>query len=245
MTNTAKNSTLEKSTSRGPDGPHPGALGIVVLVLTILGLLAQPLLANGHVFISPLGSTAQVANFYRSYPAAETVSGLFLFVSATPLGIYSATTYSRLRRLGVRVPGPAIGLYGGITASIFVAATGLITWVIGQPIGNLPAPFIHAAAYLIYVFGGVGFVGGLGLLLAGIAVPTLILRLAPRWLAWTGLVLAAVSELSFLNLLSPEFGLTLPIGRFLGVAWLLVIGFLLPRNMQDVHASKSRASAIN
>jgi hypothetical protein len=93
---------------------------------------------------------------------------------------------------------------------------------------------VHAFAYLTYALGGVGFVGGIGLLIAGAAVPSLILRLTPRWFAWVGLVIAAISELSFFALIWSPASVGLPIGRFAGLLWLIVAGFLLPRDRRDV-----------
>ena len=54
-------------------------------------------------------------------------------------------------------------------------------------IGGVGAGLTHALNFFSFITGSVGFVLGIGLLVAGIAVPALILRLLPRWLAWTGL----------------------------------------------------------
>jgi hypothetical protein len=69
----------------------------------------------------------------------------------------------------------------------------------------------------------------LGLLLAGIAVPALLLGLLPRALAIAGLVIAAVAELSFLSLVVPALAVLLPLARIPGLIWLVAAGFLLPR----------------
>ncbi|MEO3863710.1 hypothetical protein [Acrocarpospora sp. B8E8] len=74
-----------------------------------------------------------------------------------------------------------------------------------------------------------GYVVGLGLLVAGLAVPALILKLVPAWLAWTGLVTAALSELSFVSMVVEPLQVLLPIGRFGGAIWLIIVGFLLPQ----------------
>jgi hypothetical protein len=227
-------SSTTAGTTRRPDGPHPGILALVSLALTIAGLIASVALGSGQTIPSPLGSTADVAQYYLRHPAAASVSGFFVFGSAVPLGIFAATAYARLLRLGIRVPGPGIGYFGGIAASVLLGISGLVTWVIGQPISGQSTATIHTLAYLGYALGGVGFVTGIGLLIAGIAVPALILRLVPRWLAWTALVIALVSELSFLSMLVPALSFTLPIGRFGGLLVLIVIGFMLPRNRHDV-----------
>jgi hypothetical protein len=223
-----------QTSTRRPDGPPAGLLAVVSLGLTVVGLVVSTLLAGGQVTVSPLGSTADVARYYLDHRTAAAVSGFFVFGSGVPLGIYAATVYARLLKLGVRVPGPGIGYFGGISASVLVGIAGLVGWVLGQPVVGQSPALIHTLAYVTYALGGVGFVGGLGLLIAGIAVPSMVLGLTPRWYAVTGLVLAAVCEVSVVSLLWSPFSVTLPIGRFLGLAWLIGAGFLLPRNRHQV-----------
>jgi hypothetical protein len=202
---------------RRPDGPNAGILAIVALGLSIASALAY--LA---------GSLA-------------TLTGFLAFGASVPLGIYGATVYSRLLRLGIRVPGPSIGFFGGTAASITLAASALLVWAQGQMAADAPAAVVRLASDAAFALGGVGFATGLGLLMAGIGVPALILRLTPRWLAWTGLVLAALGELSFFTLLVPGLAFMLPIVRFAGLAWLTSVGFLLPRNRHEVHEARPRS----
>jgi hypothetical protein len=231
---------IETSRRRRPDGPSAGALGMVSLALTIASVVVPPLFAAGTFFPSPLGSTDSVTAYLVDHRVAVTVTGFLVFAASVPLGTYAATAHARLLRLGVRVPGPNIAFFGGIAASVLLSISGLLTWAIGQPVAGQSPALLHTLDYLVYALGGVGFVGGLGLLVAGIAVPTLVLGLGPRWLAWVGLVLAALSELSFFALVLPPLDFLLPIGRFLGLAWLLVIGFTLPRNRHDVAGREAK-----
>ncbi|MGN6125846.1 MAG: hypothetical protein ACTHON_04730 [Humibacter sp.] len=226
---------------RRPDGPNPGILAIVATVLTLAGIAISAAIAGGTL-PSPLGTTSEVAAYYAHNPVAATLGGFFTFGASVPLGIYAATTYARMLRLGVRVPGPAIGYYGGIAASVFLGTSGLVTWVLGQSITGVSPALVHTFAYLAYALGGVGFVGGIGLLIAGAAVPSLILRLTPRWFAWAGLVIAAISELSFFALIWPPASILLPIGRFAGLLWLVVAGFMMPRDRRDV--TRNRAPLV-
>ncbi|MFP3459844.1 hypothetical protein R5O87_03210 [Arthrobacter globiformis] len=211
-------------------GPHPGVLAVVSLGIFLAGLITSAILTNGQTFVSPFAPADQVATFFRQNIAAARVGGMLLFGSAVPLGIYAATVYARLLRLGVRVPGPAIGFFGGISAAIFLMFSGSVTWVLSRPEITTDATLTHALSLLAFITGGAGFVIGLGLLVAGIAVPSLILRFMPRWLAWTGLAIAALSELSFLSMAIEPLQFLLPIGRFGGLLWLIAAGFLLPRN---------------
>src|ERR1700743_3312065 len=157
--------------TRRPDGPPAGVLAIVSLALTVVGLAVSAALGGGRLPVSPLDSTSAVAGYYRAHPGAATAAGFCMFGASVPLGIFAATVYARLLKLGVRVPGPGIAYYGGLSASIFVGIAGLLTWILGQPISGQAAATIHTVAYAAFALGGVAFVGGLGLLIAGIAVP--------------------------------------------------------------------------
>lgn len=223
---------LTRSTSgrKRQGGPHPGILAAVSLGIFLLSLILAGVLSGGRTFVSPFAPAADVAQFYRDNVAAARVQGLLLFGSAVPLGIFSATVYARQLRLGIKVPGPAIGYFGGIAAAIFLMFSGLLTWLLSRPEITTDITLTHALAFLAFATGGVGFVVGLGLLVAGLAVPALILKFVPRWLAWAGLVVAALSELSFLSLGLEPLQFLLPIGRFAGMLWLVAIGFLLPVN---------------
>jgi hypothetical protein len=214
----------------GSGGPHPGVLAIVSLAIFLASLITSAVLTGGQTFVSPFAPADQVAAFFRQNIAAARLGGMLQFGSAVPLGIYAATVYARQLRLGVRVPGPAIGFFGGISAAVFLMFTGSVTWLLSRPEITTDATLTHALSFLAFITGGVGFVVGLGLLVAGIAVPSLILRFMPRWLAWTGLVIAALSELSFLSMAVEPLQFLLPIGRFGGLLWLAAAGFLLPRN---------------
>ena len=209
-------------------GPHPGVLAIVTLALTIAGLTVGAALSGGATLGSPFATTAEVAARYVDHPMAFRIEALFEFGAAVPLGILSATLYARQLRLGIRVPGPGIGFFGGIVASIMLMTSALGGWVISQPEVSSDAVVAHAIAFFVFATGGVGYVVGIGLLVAGVAVPALILGLVPRWLAWLGLILAALSEISFLSLVIEPLQVLLPIGRFGGGLWLIAIGFLLP-----------------
>jgi hypothetical protein len=109
------------------------------------------------------------------------------------------------------------------------ALSGLVTWVLAEPAVAGDGTLVRALHQLGFALGGPATVVFLGLLLAGIAVPALLLGLFPRRLAIAGLVLATIAELSTLTLLVDGAAFLLPIARFLGFAWLIAVGFLLPQ----------------
>ncbi|MDQ4491912.1 hypothetical protein RBS60_17060 [Sinomonas sp. ASV486] len=218
---------------RRPDGPNAGILAIVVLVLSIASV-ALPAMAAGTAYPSTSAASDAIARYFRDHPFSGNLTGFLAFGASVPLGIYAATTYARLLRLGIRVPGPNISFYGGIAASVMLGASGLLIWAMGQSAGEAPAAVVRLVADAAFALGGFGFATGTGLLIAGIAVPALILRLTPPWLAWAGLVLAVLGEISFLGMFWPGLDYLLPIVRFIGLAWLAAVGFILPRNRHQV-----------
>lgn len=219
--------------SHRPDGPPAGILAIISLVFSLCAVVV-PLLVAGNDYPTSSTTAGSIAGYFTGHAFAATLGGFFTFAASVPLGIYSATVYARLLRLGIRVPGPNIAFFGGLSASILAATSGLLTWALGQAAVGVPAPVVRLLSDIVFALGGVGFVVGIGLLMAGIAVPALVLSLVPRWLAWAGMVIAVASELSFFALLWPDLDALLPIGRFGGLVWLIAIGFLLPRSRHSV-----------
>ena len=215
-------------------GPNLGILAIVSTALVVVGLIVSAALTGGQTYISPFAGADAVSVYAQQHWLSIRIVSMIQFGSAVPLGIYAATAYARLLRLGVRVPGPGIGFFGGITASVMLMISALGSYVLSRPDVSSDPAVALALTFFTFITGGVGFVTGLGLLVAGIAVPSLILHFVPRWLAWTGLVIAALSELSFLSMAIEPLQFLLPIGRFGGLLWLVAVGFLLPNDRRDV-----------
>lgn len=236
-------STHTNAPLRATGGPNPGILGLVSLVLLIGSLVAMAALSGGAVIASPFSDTATVAGFFADHALAARFAALLQLGSAVPLGIYAATMYARQQRLGIRVPGPNIGLFGGTAAAILLAVSAIITWTQSQDVVSAQPELTHALAYLGFAAGGFAHVLGLGLLVAGIAVPGLLLRLLPGWFAWVGLILAALAELSFLTMVVEPLQWLIPIGRFGSLIWLVAAGFLLPksRHSEGRHPEADRA----
>lgn len=222
-------STAATSAARATGGPNPGILGMVSLGLLVGSLIAMAVLSGGGTITSPFGDTAGVTGFFADHGFAVRLAAMLQLGSSIPLGLYAATVYARQLRLGIRVPGPAIGQFGGIAAAILLAVSAIITWTQGQPVVSAQPELTHALAYLSFAAGGFAHVLGLGLLVAGIAVPGLILRLLPAPFAWAGLVIAGLAELSFLTMVIEPLQFLIPVGRFGSLGWLVIAGFLLPK----------------
>jgi hypothetical protein len=166
-------------------------------------------------------------------------AGFLSFAASVPLAVWTATVYRRLRTLGITAPGAVIALAGGLLAVAAVSLSGLVTWTSAQAAPAAGPGLARALADLAFATGAAGFIAPLGLLMAGVAVPSLIVRFVPRPLAWAGLVVAAVAGLSTFTLLTSALDFTLPVGRFLGLAWLIVMSVLLPVRRQGRSAGRT------
>ncbi|WP_207544438.1 hypothetical protein [Mycolicibacterium fortuitum] len=224
---------IQAARRTGPQGGPPLApVAAVSLVLLLVGLGVG--VALGGVMPLPYGAASDVLGYVHDHHGAVQASAVGTFAASVPLAIYAATASTRLRQLGVTAPGATIALAGGILASAALGLAGLICWTMSRPEVVVADGLIRALYYLVFLTGGVGHIVALGLLLAGIAVPSLILGLLPRSLARAGLVIAALAEVATLVLIWPEAAVILPVARFTGFIWLIVAGALLPRRRSEV-----------
>jgi hypothetical protein len=213
-------------------------LAAISLALLLAGLVVGALIAGG-IMPLPDGSATEIQNYVTGHHGAAVAIAVGTFGSSVPLAIYAATASARLRQLGITAPGATIALAGGLLASTGLALSSLTAWTLSRPEVTSDPALVRALYYLTYLTGGPWHVVMLGLLIAGIAVPGLIVGLLPRSVAWTGLAIAGIAELTTLVLIWPGLSPLLPVARFTGLVWLIVAGTLLPlrrRNKQEVTA---------
>ena len=115
--------------------------------------------------------------------------------------------------------------------------SGLVTWVAADTAHIVSPALAKVLSDLSFAAGAAGFVVPFALLIAGVAVPSLILRLTPRPLAWGGLAVAAVGMVSTLTLLTSALNFTLPIGRFGGLIFVVAASVLLPASRHRLIAA--------
>ncbi len=214
------------SSPRQQGGPPLVVLAGISTALLLGGIALSALL--GGVLPSPFGDDAAIARYFQTQPEAVKASGVLVFGSAVPLAIYAATVSVRLRQLGVTAPGATIALAGGLLAAGMLSLSGLLQWTLSRPAVRTDEALVRALHDLTFLTGGPAHVVFLGLLVAGVAVPGLLLGLLPRPLAMAGLVIAALAELTTLSLIWPVLILALPIARFPALAWLIAASALLP-----------------
>lgn len=211
-------------------GPSLGALGIVVVSLFAASLVVTGVMTGGAHFPTPYEPVALAQDYFSRYAGVIRIAAFLQFGAAIPLGIFTATVTSRLKFLGIRAAGADIALFGGFAASIFLALSALTGWALTQPGMATEADALRALQLLGFATGGPGHVVTLGLLLAGVSVPSAFAKLIPRWLVWLGLIVAAICVLSALSLIFPMAGILLPLGRFPAFIWLIGAGFTMPNS---------------
>jgi hypothetical protein len=225
-------------------GPPLLPLAAVYTLLFVANIVSVVLLRQGPPAVTPFGDAEVARAFFAANRFAIKVSAFFFFGSAVPLAIYAATVVSRLRYLGVRAAGTNIALFGGFAASGAIAISGLCTWVLSVPEVSASLVATRVLYFVSFLFGGAGFAVAFGLLAAGVSVTSHFARLLPRWLVVLGLVVAVAGEMSSLSLIAYPANLAIPATRFVGIAWLLLVGGRLPATLRRTEeASPEGATA--
>jgi hypothetical protein len=212
---------------------------LVLVAAICIGLLFGGLaigVALGGVMPLPYGPAAAVQQYVRAEPAAVRVIAVAVFAASVPLAVYAATASARLRHLGVAAPTATIALTGGVLAAGSLGLTGLVAWTLSRPEISGDAASVRTVYYLVFLVGGAGHIVALGLLIGGMAAPGLVLGLLSRPLAWAGLAIAGLCELTTLVLIWPALGPILPVARVSALAWLVVAGARLPLRRNDLRA---------
>jgi len=218
-------------------GPHPGIIAVVYAFLFIASLVCFGVLSHGSGFPMPFGPIDKAQQVFLQYPDAIKFNALIQFGAAIPLAIFTAAVTSRLSFLGVNVTGVSIALFGGIAASLLITISSLCGWILAQPGVANDRNIMHVVQLFSFASGGVAHVVALGLLMAGVSVPCLFGKYTPKWLAWLGLILAGIAELSTLSLVFQQLTFLLPIARFTSYIWMIGSGFTLTKNRPESAAS--------
>lgn len=210
-------------------GPSLLVVASVFVALFVASIVAVVVMTGGDHFPSPFGPEAASSAFFTAHGRALSMAAFLQLGAAIPLAIFTATAASRLRFLGVQAAGPYIALAGGLLASGMVALSALTQWVLGQSGITTSAEVTRALHLMSFATGGPGFVVPFGILIAGIAVSGGLPRHLPRWLMWSGLVVAVLAELSCLSILTPSAIYFVPLARLGGLLWLIAAGATLAK----------------
>lgn len=210
-------------------GPRLMFVSLVYFGIAILGLASGFLMRHGGHYVTPYETPEQIQHFFGDFPNAVRLGAFFLFGSSVPLGIATATVVSQLQFLGVRAAGTYIALFGGLLSSFALALSGLSLWILSVADIVASQPVAHAIYFFGFLLGGVGFAVGFGLLAAGVSVTAGFARQLSKAVVIFGLLIAIAGEFSSLSLLFYPASFLLPITRFGGMLWLIVVAAKLPR----------------
>jgi hypothetical protein len=212
-------------------GPPLGIVAAAFVLLFLIGLYPVTAFNGKPVFPAPFEPLSVIMNYFQARPSAVLLCAALHFGAAIPLGIFTATAVSRLRFLGVRAAGVDIALFGGFLTAFMMMVSSSVLWAMTYSGVAQNAAVIEALYRLDFALGGPGFSVPFGLLLAGISVTAGFSRLLPKWLTVTGVLIALVGELSWLDILFQKALPLIPLTRFLGFVWLIAAGFWLPRTI--------------
>jgi hypothetical protein len=215
-------------------GPPLGLVSSVFVLLFLAGLYPVTMFGGQPYFPGPWESQEAIAAFFQARPTAVLIGAALHFGAAIPLGIFTATVVSRLHFLGVRAAGATIALFGGFATAFTMLASSSVLWTLAHPGVAQDRALVQGLYWLDQGLGGSGFSVPFGLLIAGITIPAAFLKLLPKWLVISGIALAIIGELSWLNLIVPQALFLVPLTRFPGFAWLIAVGFALPTTIERV-----------
>ena len=213
-------------------GPPPLAPALAHIVLFATSVAIG---ASEGVFGRPDTAAAVVTAHLADHVMAARLVALLQVASALTLGVFTAAAAAAVRARTPRLAGLDIARFGGYGAAVLLATNALAAWSAasladsGTASDTATEAAVKALSVLSFATGGVGYVALLGLLLAGLAVPLFLGRLAPRWVGGTGIALAVLAELSLLSLVTDAAQPLLPVARFPGTLWLLGVAAVIAR----------------
>jgi hypothetical protein len=220
-------------------------IGPNLLLLTVLylGLLIAGGSRLSAALAIPHDSVEKTVAYMTKYAWTIQLGSFFELVSAIPLGIFMATTISRLRFLGIRTAGEPIAFLGGVGAITMLVLSALTNWSLTRP--GIPEAEGAAAALRAISFAAAGpaFAVLLGFFIAGVSLAAGLYKTLPRWLMWFGIVIAIACELAAFTVLNFKAGYFIPVGRFVSIVWMIGVSLTLPMSITDPTAGSEPDSA--
>ena len=212
----------------------PGYVALTFTLLFNIGLsFVISLKGIPPYFPGPWESAATIVRYFQNQPHDVLLCAFFQFCSSIPLGIFTATVVSRLIFLGSTAAGNNIALFGGFLTAFNLALSSMLMWVMAYPHIAADENMIRTLYYAAFIIGGVGYSVPLGLLIAGISVTSWFMKTLPKWLTISGIVLALIGEASSFYMVSAKLLFLIPLTRFPGFIWLIIIGFKLPQSKNE------------
>jgi hypothetical protein len=204
-------------------------LRLNLLLLTFIYL--ELLIAGGSklsaAFAIPHDSAEKALAYMTQHGWTIQLGSFFELLSAIPLGIFIATTVSRMRVLGVRAAGESIAFLGGMGATLLLVLSALTNWSLTRPGIAEAAGAAIALRAVSFAAAGPGFVVMLGFFLASVSIAAGLHGNLPRWLMWLGIFVALACELASLTVLNFTAGYFIPVGRMGSIVWMIGVSLTL------------------
>ncbi len=209
---------METLIAKKHKGPHPGFVALAFTLLFNAGLsFVISLRGIPPYFPGPWEPAETIVRYFQNQSHDVLFCAFFQFCSSIPLGIFTATIVSRQAFLGTTAAGNHIALFGGFLTAFNLGLTSMIMWVMAYPGIAANENIIRSLYYVAFATGGVGYSVPLGLLIAGISVPSLFMKTLPKWLSVSGIIIAVIGEASAFFLIFPKLLFLIPLTRFPGV----------------------------
>jgi hypothetical protein len=197
-------------------GPSPGIVGAAFGGIFLAGLF--PVTIGGKpAFPAPDEPLTVITAFFEARSSAVLLCAALHFGAAIPLGIFTATVVSRLRFLGVRAAGADIALVGGFLTAFTMMVSSSVLWTMTYPVVAQNAAFLQALFRMQLALGGPGFSLPFGPLLAAVSVTSGFRGTLLRSVMISGLAIAVIGELSWLEILLPQAAISDPAHAFPGL----------------------------
>ena len=131
----------------------------------------------------------------RTLSASHSVAALLLLIFAARVHQAVARAEREPRSLAL------LGFGGAVLAALALLLSALCFWLLA--VGDVAAapPLLRSVHGLSVLTGGVGLLAGLAVFIGCVGLLTVRMGVLPRWLGWSGLVVAAVSALAPATLL--------------------------------------------
>ena len=115
-----------------PEQRHAGP-NLLLLTIIYAGLMLAGGSRLSAAFAIPHDSTERAVAYVAQHGWSIQLGSFFELLSAIPLGLFFATTISRLRFLGVSAAGESIAFLGGIGATLMLVLSALANWSLTRP----------------------------------------------------------------------------------------------------------------
>jgi len=220
--------------------------GLGFLACEATGLLLATVFSTAlypSPFGPPFGPQSDVASYFAANSAQVRGMSFVFTLAALCLLVFVAYSAGMLadRTPQRRSPLPGLALGAGSLSAGFWLLNALLLWVLSRPAPAADAALQGTLHELVYLAGGPAHILLLGLFLGAVSAAQWRSALLPSWIAWTGAAAAAVTTAGVLALLWEPATFLLPVGRGVGMLWMLAtsVALLFDRSGEAMAAAEA------